>query len=262
MHDEREGASEARGGAGSGGVQEVLSALQARIGYVFADLSLLERALTHRSYANESSVEVRDNQRLEFLGDAVLGMVVTEAIFERYPGYSEGSLSKLKAQLVCEATLAEIAGRLGLGEALRLGRGEEASGGRRKPSLLADAYEALVAAIHLDRGVSQAREFVLRHHSDALSRITSPVRVRDAKSRLQELVQRERGVRPRYEIVSVEGPDHAREFTAEAVVGDEVVGRGVGRSKKEAQQAAAAAALGESWSADGAGREAPGTSGD
>jgi len=220
-----------------------LEPLEVALGYTFEDQSLLLRALTHRSYANEAVGVVRDNQRLEFLGDAVLGLVIAEALFEAHPDYQEGGLSKCKAQLVCESTLASIARRLQLGDYLRLGRGEEASGGREKSSVLADAYEAVVAAVHLDGGFDAADAFVIRHHADAIREMSSPIRVRDAKSRLQELIQQFTNIRPEYVIVDSRGPDHARVFSAEVRVLGDLIGRGEGRSKKGAQQRAAAAAL-------------------
>lgn len=222
---------------------KTLEELEASLQYTFKQPALLARALTHRSFANESPDETKDNQRLELLGDAVLGLIVTEYLFARYPTYDEGALSKMKAQLVCERTLATIARELDIGEHLLLGRGEAASGGRCKPSLLADAFEALVAAFYLDGGLEAAHGFIYRSHARAFDEVTSPINPQNAKSLLQEMVQDGSGIRPEYTIADVDGPPHQRTFTAHVKVGARVVGRGVGRSKKEAQRNAAAEAL-------------------
>lgn len=220
-----------------------LSAFEERLGHRFADRELLVRALTHRSYLNEERCVEKDNQRMEFLGDAVIGLVITAVLFERYPGQSEGALSRLKAHLVCTTTLAELARELELGGCLMLGKGEASSGGRSKDKLLADAYEALVAAIYLDGGIEAARGFVLREHAEILASLAKPSAIKDAKSRLQEWLQERHGERPTYRIVEVTGPPHARCFVAEVVLEEEVLGRGSGRSKKGAQRSAAADAL-------------------
>jgi ribonuclease III len=223
-----------------------LEALQARLAYRFHSVELLERALTHRSFVNESGIRgptIRDNQRLEFLGDAVLGVVITDYLFARFPTFDEGKLSKMKAQLVCESALAPAAAAIGLGDSLRLGRGEEANGGRLKPSVLADAYEALIASLYLDGGLEAARTFILSHHSAVLEEIADPDQWQNPKTTLQEIVQSERGDRPTYEIVEVGGPPHLRRFTAHVIVGGQRLGMGEGKSKKEAQQNAAIEAL-------------------
>ena len=219
------------------------SKLEGVLGYTFNNRDLLVRALTHRSYVNESNDTDKDNQRLEFLGDAVLGLVLTELLFARHPDYTEGALSKLKSQLVCEPALATIAARIELGSYLRLGKGEESSGGREKASVLADAYEALLAAVHLDGGFESARRLIRSQHADPLQGITSPSTGLDAKSKLQEHLQRDSGVRPTYHILEATGPHHARRFSVSVSLGEEVLGVGEGSSKKEAQQAAAFAAL-------------------
>jgi len=220
-----------------------LETLQQRMGWTFRSIELLERALTHRSFANELQGDVRDNQRLEFLGDAILGAVITETLFSRFPDFQEGALSRIKSHLVCEATLARLAVGIALGRFIRLGRGEDSSGGRQKASVLADCYEALVAAIHLDGGFEAARAFVMKGHEVILEEVESPRSRMDAKSRLQERLQRDHGARPHYRITGVDGPDHDRRYTAEAVFGEDTLGTGVGRSKKEAQQEAARVAL-------------------
>jgi len=220
-----------------------LPELEATLGYTFRDITHLQRALTHRSFANETHGINTDNQRLELLGDAVLGLIITEYLFEHYPGYDEGALSKMKAHLVCEDTLAKLALRVALGHYIQLGRGESASGGRQRSSTLADAYEAVIAALYLDGGFERARAVVLELHQSMLQQVTSPLIDHDAKSRLQELVQDREGKRPEYKITEMSGPPHCRVFTAEVWLGTERVGTGSGRSKKEAQRTAAAEAL-------------------
>ena len=217
--------------------------LESKLLHEFERPELLERALTHRSYANEVEELLADNQRLELLGDAVLGLIVTEYLFERYRDFDEGALSKMKAQLVCERTLAKIAEGLSVGERLRLGRGEAASGGREKPSLLADAFEALVAALYLDGGLQAAQRFIYSAHAEAFEEVTSPINPQNAKSLLQEFVQEGTGAHPEYLIIDMVGPPHRRHFTAHVKIDAEVVGVGVGHSKKEAQRNAAAQAL-------------------
>ncbi len=215
--------------------------LQERINYSFADISLLETALTHSSYANETH-DGDCNERLEFLGDAVLSIVVSEYIFNHYRNKAEGDLTKLRASVVCESALAGFARKLELGRFLRLGRGEVKSGGAERPSILADAFEALIAAIFLDGGIEPAREFVL---SFAESEILKPriYRAKDYKTTLQEIVQQSEGEQLEYVLVGESGPDHNKHFVVEVHLNSNVVGKGGGRSKKEAEQQAARAAL-------------------
>ena len=237
---------------------EDLSALQAEIGHDFNNPEMLERALTHSSRAHEeakaagqeSAGEKLDNEQFEFLGDAVLGLVTSELLFERYPGFHEGQLSKLKAHLVSAGHLVKIATRLELGKYLRLGRGEERSGGRAKSTLLSDALEAVIAALYLDAGLEKARAFIIqrilapeleaiRHDVEANFSLT------DYKSALQELVQSAGRLQPVYATVKEEGPDHKKTFTVEARIflpghpGPEFVARAVGATKKKAEQQAA-----------------------
>lgn len=219
-----------------------LSQLQEALGHTFTDVSLLRRAITHASWANESGEE-HDNQRLEFLGDSVLALAISTELFRRHPDWPEGKLSRLRSRLVCEGTLARMAVAIDLGNQLQLGRGEEASGGRDKPSLLADAYEAVLAALYLDGGFPVAQAFILAAFASEIDGESARQNRADFKTRLQELVQATSDLRPRYSIVSTQGPPHAREFTAEVQVGDELLGTGVGMSKKAAQQQAASAAL-------------------
>jgi len=208
------------------------------IDYRFDDTSHLDEALTHRSHVNEARARgLRDNERLEFLGDAVLDLIVSEALMDRWPDAKEGELSKMRARMVSEVALARVADRIRLGPALRLGRGEEMSGGRAKASLLADAFEALVAAIYLDGGYEAARRVVLRW-------IDFPERNDvDAKSELQHRLQGALKMTPRYQLVEELGPSHDKTFVVEVALENEVLGRGIGRTKKEAEQRAAANVL-------------------
>jgi ribonuclease III len=221
------------------------AALEARLGYRFRDRGLLEHALTHRSKAHEDpSGGVFDNESLEFLGDAVLGMVVAEALFRTFPTFSEGQKSKVKSAIVSTFSLAELAEALGLGDHMILGRGEEKTGGRRKQALLADTYEALIAAIYLDGGLEAARDFILRELGDAIEEARRPEYFgRDHKSALQEQLQALGRPLPMYRIAGEIGPDHRKLFHVEVVVGEAILAQGTGRTKKEAEQEAAKAAL-------------------
>jgi ribonuclease-3 len=220
-------------------------ALESRLGYRFNDRGLLEHALTHKSKAHEDpSGGVADNESLEFLGDAVLGLVVAEMLFRAFPGYSEGQKSKIKANLVSTAALAEMAEQLGLGEHMILGRGEEKTGGRRKQALLADTCEALIAAIYLDGGLDPAHQFLTRELASHIEGARQPEYFgRDHKSRLQERLQALGRPLPLYRVSGEIGPDHRKMFHIEVVVGDAVIAQGVGRTKKDAEQEAAKLAL-------------------
>ncbi|MGH2593589.1 MAG: ribonuclease III [Anaerolineae bacterium] len=210
----------------------------------FRDPSLLERALTHRSYLNEHlELALDDNERLEFLGDAVLDFVTGAWLYNRFPEMREGRLTSLRAALVKTDALAAFALRIGLDGRLRLGKGEAESGGRGRISLLADAFEAVLGALYLDQGLGAVREFLERLLPEEVERILAEESDRDAKSMLQEWSQAEYGITPRYRTVSEEGPDHAKLFTVEVRIGDRVVGRGEGLSKQLAAQAAASDAL-------------------
>jgi len=226
-------------------IRDEFGELQQRIGYTFRDIGLLEQALTHRSRAAEdASGGVIDNELLEFLGDAVLGLVVADTLVRQYPHYDEGQTSKLKAAVVSMRSLADHAERLGLGRHLLLGRGEEKSGGRSKPALLADSYEALVAALYLDGGLEAAATFLRRELGAAIDAgATEAVPGRDFKSALQERLQAQGRPLPEYVVAGESGPDHQKEFEVEVRVGDEVLGRAGGRSKKTAEQDAARQAL-------------------
>ena len=218
--------------------------IETRIGYRFKDRGLLEHALTHKSRAAEdASGGVTDNESLEFLGDAVLGLVVADALFHQYPTYDEGQKSKIKAAVVSTQSLARHAEQLRLGEHLILGRGEEKTGGRFKQALLADAYEALIAAIYLDGGLEAAEAFLRRELKDALDEGSAQTFARDYKSALQERLQALGRPLPEYRVSGEAGPDHRKTFSVEVVVGGDVLGAATGRAKKEAEQEAAREAL-------------------
>ena len=218
--------------------------LQTRIDYRFRDRGMLEHALTHKSRAAEdASGGVTDNESLEFLGDAVLGLVVADALFHQYPTYDEGQKSKIKAAVVSTQSLARHAEQLRLGEHLILGRGEEKTGGRFKQALLADAYEALIAAIYLDGGLEAAETFLRRELKDALDEGSAQTFARDYKSALQERLQALGRPLPEYRVSGEAGPDHRKTFSVEVVVGGDVLGAATGRAKKEAEQEAAREAL-------------------
>ncbi|MBI3944318.1 MAG: ribonuclease III [Armatimonadetes bacterium] len=205
---------------------------------------LLAMALTHRSHAREHPEENRgSNERLEFLGDAVLGFLVADHLFRAFPGFSEGDLSRVKAVAVSEPLLHEAADAAGLGPRIRMSRAEEAAGGRERPSILSDVFEAVVAAIYLAQGIEGARRFVMGFLSERIAAIARHEREQDFKTVLQEAVQAKGRPTPTYRIISAMGPDHRKVFTAEARSGRRLLGRGTGYSKKEAEQAAAREAL-------------------
>ncbi|HEX8960465.1 MAG TPA: ribonuclease III [Geobacteraceae bacterium] len=214
--------------------------LESAIAYRFANRALLNEALTHRSFLNETEEKgIKDNERLEFFGDAVIDFFLSHLLLERFPASREGELTKIRASLVGEENLADLARRIGLGRYLRLGRGEEKSGGREKRSILADAYEALVAAVYLDGGVDPARSLVEHQLGPLLEGGAAVSVVRDSKTEFQELAQALCGTVPRYIHGEPTGPDHDRIFSVAVYVGKEPFGEGSGRTKKEAEQAAA-----------------------
>jgi ribonuclease-3 len=227
-------------------LRDEFEGLQERVGYRFRDRGLLEHALTHKSRAAEDlSGGVFDNESLEFLGDAILGFVVADALFHRYPGYSEGQKSKIKASVVSTQSLARHAERLGLGDHLILGRGEEKTGGRHKAALLADAYEALIAAVYLDGGIEAAAAFLRRELGEAIEAGQEPdFHGQDFKSALQERLQALGRSLPEYRVVSEEGPDHRKIFQIDVVSAGETLASARGKAKKEAEQEAARLALG------------------
>lgn len=214
-----------------------ITVLQQKLGYTFRDPQLLQTALTHTSFANEDRRHTRHNERLEFLGDSVLGVVVSEYLFNRNRQLPEGQLTRIRASLVCENSLYRFAMQLGLGAYLRLGRGEEKSGGRQRPAILADAFEALIAALYLDGGIEEARRFILPYIKAAHDT------EQDYKTRLQEVIQQNPEERVRYEVVDQTGPDHDKSFVVEVHLNSNCIGRGSGHSKKAAEQMAAREAL-------------------
>jgi ribonuclease-3 len=209
----------------------------------FNDWDLLERALTHKSYAVERGHPMENNQKLEFLGDSVLGMVVSEYLYKRYSKYDEGELSKFKAIAVSERVLSEKARKIGLGRYIRLGKGEEHTGGRSRASILADTMEALIGAIYLDKGLDAVRSFIIQLLADEIDRMERDEYERDYKTALQELTQKRYKVIPVYETVGQYGPDHDRTFEVVVRIKGVIVGRGIGGSKRRAEQAAAKEAL-------------------
>lgn len=217
--------------------------LASRLGHDFADPSLLELALTHRSWCAEHD-GTESNERLEFLGDAVLGMAVTDHVFRRFPDAAEGEMAKIRAAVVSATALGQAAERLALGDALRLGRGEHLSGGRRKQSILADAMEAVIGAVYVDGGWPAAQRVVEDLLGERISAAAAGPGVHDYKTRLQELMARRHGRPPLYEVTET-GPDHGKRFHATVFVDGSPAGRGEGSSKKQAEQAAAAVAWGE-----------------
>lgn len=217
-----------------------MESLEKRLGYQFRDRKLLEEALNHSSYANEHRGGLGSNERLEFLGDSVLGFVSAEHLFREHPDLPEGDLTRMRASLVCEQSLYEVARELELGSYLKLGRGEEAGGGRERQSILADAMEAVFAAVYLDGGIEAVRELIVRV---LLSQAADSQERKDYKTTLQEVVQRRSGQVLTYHMIAQSGPDHNKTFLFEVRLNDESVGRGEGRSKKEAEQAAARDAL-------------------
>ncbi len=226
-------------------MRDDFNALEERLEYRFRQPDLLERALTHRSLANEDATgAILDNESLEFLGDAVLGFTIADTLFRRFPEYDEGQKSKVKSLLVSTPTLAKLARQLGLGDFLILGRGEEKTGGRRKQALLADGYEALIAAVYVDGGIDAARGFILRQFEPLIDEVRQPgFGGRDYKSSLQEYLQAHDYPLPEYHVASESGPDHRKLFQVEVRVRGEVVAQATGRSKKEAEQEAARLAL-------------------
>jgi ribonuclease-3 len=223
---------------------ENLRALEQAIGYCFTERRLLFEALTHRSFGNEAKGEtVRDNERLEFFGDALLSFCVSRELLDRFPESREGVLTRARASLVDEQTLAACASAIGLGQCLRLGRGESRSGGREKRSILADAYEALLAAIYLDGGLEPVRRLVVAQFTPLMSDLPGRTAERDAKTELQELAQSRHGSTPEYRLKEVTGPDHELLFTVTVHVGGKECGEGRGSSKKGAEQEAAASGM-------------------
>lgn len=218
--------------------------LQSNISVTFRQLALLQEALTHRSYLNENpDSPLTSNERLEFLGDALLNLVVAERLYSQPPALSEGEMTKLRAALVRQDTLAQLASSLQIGDYLYLGKGEEKSGGRNRQSNLACALEAIIGALFVDQGFFAAKDFILRLLDNELQMVLERGTVIDYKSRLQELVQARQRVTPIYRIIETAGPNHDKEFTAEVLVANNTAGRGRGKSKRSAEEEAARQAL-------------------
>ena len=222
--------------------EQALSEFQKNLGYIFNDLGLLKNALIHSSFANENTKPgLISNERLEFLGDSLLGMTVAMLIYEKCPDLSEGKMTKLRAELVCEKSLASLAVQLNIGSYLLLGRGEESGGGRNRPSILSDAFEAVLAAIYLDGGYDPVNVLIHRLFN---TRIENPGEIiSDHKTMLQELVQIKSGYSLKYDLIDEHGPDHDKNFTVSVALNGKTIGTGEGRSKKSAEQEAAKAAL-------------------
>lgn len=216
-----------------------LEELEQAVGHTFTNRSLLETALTHTSYANEARHRMKHNERLEFLGDSVLQIVVADYLFT-HKNMPEGELTRMRANLVCEGALFEFAQTIHLGEYLRLGRGEERGGGRTRPSVVSDAFEAVIAALYLDGGLETARRFILPFITAA---ITDAAAEEDYKTHLQEIIQQNRTEKLRYVVTAESGPDHNKQFQIEVYLNSNCIGRGEGHSKKVAEQAAAKEAL-------------------
>lgn len=207
------------------------------INYIFKDVSLLEKALTHSSYANEKKTE--NNERLEFLGDSVLSIIISDYIFRRLNGVNEGDLTKYRATLVCEHTLAEVAEKISLGSLIKLGHGEEMTGGRKRASIISDAFEAVLAAIYLDGGMGAARRWLLPLMQDSIEEMLAGKKYDDYKTMLQELVQKGNSGKVTYKLITESGLDHNKHFEVEVMIDGVAVNSGGGQNKKEAEQHAA-----------------------
>jgi len=220
---------------------DAFASLEISLGVSFSDKEMLRRSLTHRSCVQEG--DDISNERLEFLGDSILGSVISEHLFDAYPEWSEGELTRAKAATVSEPALAAAARRLGIGEYLLLSKGEEQSGGRERSSILCGSFEAIVAAIYIQNGAEKTKEFILRALADPLQAVVRGDYNRDYKTLLQELVQENHHILPCYRVVEERGPDHNKSFVVEVLLGEEILGVGTGKSKKEGEQAAAKQAL-------------------
>lgn len=219
-----------------------MKTLETKLGYQFQNPKLLDHALTHSSYANEHHLgSISSNERLEFLGDSVLGMIVADHLYRTFPDLPEGDLTRIRANLVCEGSLVLVAKEWDLGRYLKLGKGENACGGRSRPSILADAVEAVLAAVFLDGGLAHDRDIIQRFLLDRMEQVNRASR--DHKTYLQELVQRKSGQVLSYELIGESGPDHNKTFQMQVLLNGQPIGHGTGHSKKEAEQAAANAAI-------------------
>ncbi len=225
-------------------MQNNIVELQNKIDYQFQDANFLKEALTHSSYSNEfKKIKNKNNERLEFLGDSILGLIISNYLFRLKKDLPEGELTKIRAAIVCEKSLKEVAKYIGLGEFLYLGKGEESTGGRTRDSILADATEALIAAIYLDGGFKKATDFVLINMEEIIQQAIQGKIMRDYKTQLQELIQKDNKENISYTLAEQLGPDHDKTFKMNVFVGEEIIGTGIGKSKKEAEQKAARDAL-------------------
>ena len=225
---------------------ELLKELSEKLGYGFENIQLLNESLTHSSFANENKKRnIQYNERLEFLGDAVLSIVISEYLFKRLPTVQEGDLTKIRASIVCEPSLARCSQNMNIGKYLLLGKGEEATGGRERVSILADTYEAVIGAIYLDGRFENVKQFILYSLKNTIEDAISGRVFQDYKTHLQEIIQSENIERITYEVVNEEGPDHNKVFHVHVRIGNKIVGKGSGKSKKEAEQNAAKEALKE-----------------
>ena len=223
---------------------ERFKGLEEKIGYTFTNKRTLALAMTHTSYANEQRGRRKaNNERLEFLGDSILGLIISNYLFRLKKELPEGELTKIRAAIVCERSLKEVAKSIQLGEYLYLGKGEESTGGRTRDSILADATEALIAAIYLDGGFRKATDFVLEHMGDIISQAIQGKIMRDYKTQLQELIQKDNKENITYKLVDQLGPDHDKTFKMNVFLGEKLIGTGIGKSKKEAEQEAAKDAM-------------------
>jgi len=225
-------------------MKEKLDDFEKKIGYTFKDKNNAILALTHSSYANEKKNEkLQSNERLEFLGDAVLNIVISESLFTRNSELAEGDMTKVRANIVCEASLIKCSEKLNIGDYLLLGKGEELTGGRTRISILSDAFEAVIGAIYIDGGLDNAREFILRNMDGIIGEALKGTLLLDFKTQLQETVQKNNDCKIIYEIIDEKGPDHDKTFVTQVKINDKVMGSGKGKSKKEAEQNAAKSAL-------------------
>lgn len=223
---------------------QALEELEGIIGYKFQTIGVLQEAVTHSSFANENrNQQMKDNERLEFLGDAILDLIVSEYLFKKHPDMPEGDLSKIRASIVCEASLAKVARENALGQYILLGKGEEITGGRQRASILADMFEAITGAIFVDGEFEDVRQFITKTLVQSVDHLSIEDLYTDYKTLLQENIQKESTMPIRYEVVEEKGPDHDKDFYVEVSHGEVCLGRGIGKSKKEAEQNAARVAI-------------------
>lgn len=225
-------------------LKKKINKLEKIIDYGFKDIDNVILALTHSSYANEfKEQKLKSNERIEFLGDSILNLIISEKIYFGFPKLSEGEMTRVRASIVCEQSLMQCADKINIGEYLLLGKGEELTGGRKRTSILSDSFEALIGAIYTDSGFDSARKFVMNQMKDTIDDAVKGFTFHDYKTQLQEIVQKSSDNRITYEILVEKGPDHNKVFVSQVKISDEVMGTGEGRSKKEAEQNAAKAAL-------------------